>query len=385
MKEIYLDNSATTPCLPEVTRVICRVMEEDYGNPSSLHKKGIQAEQYVKDAQKGIAGMIHAKEKEIIFTSGGTESNNLALTGCALANRRRGNRIVTTVIEHPSVTKTVMSLQEQGFEVVRVPCDENGIVLTDELYQAVNEDTILVSVMMVNNEIGTRQPVEEIGSFLKANAPNALFHVDAVQAFGKYPVHIGKIECDLLSVSAHKIHGPKGAGFLYVRTGTKIRPIMSGGGQQKNLRSGTINTPGIAGMYQAAKRTCEGMEEKVSRMRDLKNMLAEGIRQIPDTVINTPDGTIHAPHILNASFTGIRSEVLLHSLEERGIFVSSGSACASHHPQDASALMNIGKPKRITDSAIRFSLSELTTKEQIGKTTEALHELVPLLRRFVRR
>ena len=406
MEEIYLDNAATTKCDPEVAALVAKVLTEEYGNPSALHKKGIDAESFVREAASRIAKTLHCKEKELIFTSGGTESNNLALIGAARANRRAGMHILSTQIEHPSVKKTLAFLEEEGFRVTGLPAGENGILSLKAFEEALDEETILVSVMMVNNEIGSIQPIREIRNLIDRNAPNALLHVDAVQAYGKLPIHVKKSGIDLLSVSGHKLHGPKGVGFLYVKEGTKIRPVSFGGGQQKGMRSGTLNVPGIAGLGLAAEKAYAALSEHSAHMKEMRDLLAALLVGMPDVVLNSPvagstagsgeyaaadfrgqdeGADLCAPHILNVSFPGIRSEVFLHALEAQGIYVSSGSACASHHPSDKSTLMHIGRPKEITDSAIRFSLSRYTTRQEIERTAEAVGELLPVLRKFVRR
>lgn len=383
--EIYLDNSATTKCDPEVAELIVKTLTEDYGNPSSLHIKGIEAERYVRRASAQIAKTLHCREKEILFTSGGTESNNLALIGTALANRRSGSHIISTNVEHPSVKKTLAFLEENGFRITMLPVDENGMVSPEDLRDALSDDTILVSVMMVNNEIGALEPVAELADVIKSSGSGAIFHVDAIQAYGKFQIRPKQTGIDLLSVSGHKIHGPKGVGFLYIREGTKISPICFGGGQQNGMRSGTINVPGIAGLGLAAEKIYDHMEEKTARMYELREYMMNQLSVLEGVKINSIAGKNCAPHILNASFTGVRSEVMLHALEGKGIYVSSGSACSSHHPSDRSTLMSIGKPKEITDSAIRFSFSDATTRQEIDDTLQAVRELLPKLRKFVRR
>lgn len=383
--EAYLDNSATTRCLECVTERMARVMREDYGNPSSLHKKGMEAEHYIKEAKAFFAENLKVSEKEIYFTSGGTESNNLALIGTALANQRAGKHLVTTAIEHPSVLNAMKHLEGQGFSVTCLPVDGDGIVSLEALEQAVGEETILVSVMYVNNEIGSVQPVEEIGRIIKEKNAKALFHADAIQAYGKYRIFPKRTGIDLLSVSGHKFHGPKGTGVLYVNEKVKIRPILFGGEQQKGLRSGTENVPGIAGIAEAAKVCCSGLEEKVDRLYLLKERFTEGIRKLDGTVINGRAGRDSAPHIVSVSFEGIRSEVLLHALEEKGIYVSAGSACSSNKPAVSRTLQEIGVKKEYLGSTLRFSFSFETTEEEIDYCLTELAGLLPVLRRYVRR
>ena len=385
MAEIYLDNSATTRVYPEVASLMTKIMEEDYGNAASLHKKGMDAERYVKTAKEQIADTLRADPKNIFFTSGGTESNNWAITGAALANRRAGTKIVTTVIEHPSVRNVVRFLTEFGFTAAYLPVDRDGVVRLSDLEETVTPDTILVSVMYVNNEIGSVQPIAEIGAWLKKNRPGTLFHVDAIQAYGKYDIRPKKLGIDLMSVSAHKIHGPKGAGFLYVADGVKIRPLLQGGGQQKGMRSGTENVPGEAGMGLAAEIMYKNRAANVASMYARKQRLVEGLTQIEGAHVNGKNGQESAPHIVSCSFDGVRSEVLLHALEAEHIFVSSGSACASSHPSEITTLLAIGLKKEEQEGTIRFSFSEWTTDEEIDATLEALKRLLPVLRRFTRR
>ena len=385
MPEIYMDNAATTRPSEAVVSLMNATFLSDYGNPSALHLKGIDAEERVKTAARQIAATLRCKEKELIFTSGGTESNNLALIGAALAYQRRGRHIISTAIEHPSVKKTLDFLETQGFRITKLPADQDGRVSVASVKETICEDTILVSVMFVNNEIGSVNPIAEIGSMLKAGHPDVIFHVDAVQGYGKYKITPHAMGIDLLSVSSHKIHGPKGAGFLFIREGVRVVPILYGGGQQKNLRSGTLNVPGIAGTGLAAEEAYQKFDEKIRTLAGMRELLRGELSQIEDVTVLTPEEPLCAPHIVNACFSGVRSEVLLHALEDKGIYVSSGSACASHHPSDKSTLMEMGYPKEVTDSVIRFSLSMNNTEEEIGTVVAALKELLPVLRRFKRR
>lgn len=385
MKEIYLDNSATTMAYPEVGDLVRKVMCEDYGNPSSMHAKGVAAERYVKEAKERLAKLLKVQEKEIFFTSGGTESDNLALIGCARANWRRGNHLITTGIEHPAVLNTMRYLEEEGYRVTFLPVDSSGRASLEALKEALCPETILVSMMYVNNEVGSVQPVQEAASLVKAYDQNILFHVDAVQGFGKYRIYPKRIKVDLLSLSGHKIHGPKGIGALYIGEHVKIQPIVFGGEQQKNIRSGTENMPGIAGLGLAAKMIYQDLDEKVERMRKLKQRFVEGVGEIPDTVVHGLCDETSAPHIVSVGFAGIRSEVLLHALEEKGIYVSSGSACASNHPQISGVLRGIGAGREFLDATLRFSMSEFTTAEEIDETLRTLYNIVPMLRRYTRR
>ena len=384
--EVYLDNSATTRAYPEVGELVYKVMCRDYGNPSSMHRKGVEAEHYVKDAKETIAKSLKVNAKEIFFTSGGTESDNLALIGVARANKRRGNHLITSSIEHPAILNTMRHLEEEeGFRVTYLPVDAAGRIRLDALKEALCEDTILVSVMYVNNEVGTVQPIEEAVQMVKAYDPQIIFHSDAVQGYGKYRIYPKRMGIDLLSASGHKIHGPKGIGFLYIGEKVKITPIVYGGEQQKNIRSGTENVPGIAGLGLASEMIYKDLDMKVALMRDLKAYFIEGLKKIDRTVIHglTDEGS--APHIISAGIAGIRSEVLLHTLEEKGIYVSSGSACASNHPAISGVLKGIGAAQEYLDATLRFSMSEFTTKEEIDYTLETLYNCVPMLRKYTRR
>ena len=385
MKEIYLDNSGTTKAYDSVGELVKKVLCEDYGNPSSMHMKGVSAEKYVKEARETLAKIWKVQEKEVFFTSGGTESDNLALIGAARANRRAGNHLITSSIEHPAIINTMRYLEEEeGFRVTYLPVDKYGRVKLDALKDALCEDTILVSIMYVNNEVGSVQPIQEAASIVKAYNQNILFHVDAVQGFGKYRIYPKKLKIDMCSVSGHKIHGPKGIGALYIGENVKIKPIIFGGEQQKNIRSGTENVPGIAGLSLAAKTIYENLDEKVDKMRELKQHFIEKVSQIPDTTIHGLYDETSAPHIISVGFAGIRSEVLLHALEEKGIYVSSGSACASNHPQISGVLKGIGVKQEFLDATLRFSMSEFTTLEEIDYTIETLYNIVPMLRKYTR-
>lgn len=384
--EAYLDNSATTRCLEGVRDIVVKTMMEDYGNPSSRHGKGMEAEKYLRDAREKIARTLKVNEKEIFFTSGGTESNNWALVGAAMANRRAGMHIITTAVEHAAVIQPAMYLEEQGFRVTYLPVDRYGRISLSALQEAICEDTIMVSVMYVNNELGAVEPVEEIGHFLKENHPKILFHVDAIQAYGKYRIFPKKLGIDMLSVSGHKIHGPKGTGFLYINEKVKIKPLILGGGQQKGMRSGTDNVPGIAGLGEAAYEAYQNFEEKREHLLALKKYFMEEAEKLPDVVLNSLPGEEGAPHIVSVSFRGVRSEVLLHALEERGIYVSSGSACSSNKKLPVSTVLKeIGMEKDLLDSTLRFSFGRFNTEEELAYSIEALKELLPMLRKYARR
>ncbi len=383
--EVYLDNSATTRCYEEVGDLVRRVMCTDYGNPSSMHRKGVEAEHYIKEAKERLAKVLRINGKELIFTSGGTECDNLALIGAARANQRRGRHLITTVIEHPAILNTMQYLEEEGFRITYLPVDSNGLVRLEELRKALCPDTILVSIMYVNNEVGSVQPIQEAVNIVKAYNRNILFHSDAVQGFGKYHIYPKRMGIDMLSVSGHKIHGPKGTGFLYVREGVKIQPILFGGGQQKNMRSGTENVPGIAGLGLAAELIYQDLDRKTAHMRSLKKRFLEGIGELENCRVHGLTDESSAPHIISVGVGGVRSEVLLHALEDQGIYVSSGSACASNHPSVSRVLKGIGVPREYLDTTIRFSMSEFTTAEEIDYTLETLYNIVPMLRRYTRR
>ena len=383
--EVYLDNSATTKCYECVRDLVGKIMCDDYGNPSSMHRKGVDAEKYVRESKEALAKLLKVQEKELVFTSGGTESDNLALIGCARANRRAGNHLITSSIEHPAILNTMRYLeQEEGFRVTYLPVDRDGRIKLQALKEALCRDTILVSIMYVNNEVGSVQPIEEAVQIVKDYNRNILFHVDAVQGFGKYRIFPKRIGVDLMSISGHKIHGPKGTGVLYVNEKVKIKPIVFGGEQQKNVRSGTENVPGIAGLGLAAKEIYKDFDAKIEKMRDLKNYFIEGINQIPHIAIHGRIDESSAPHIVSVGFAGIRSEVLLHTLEDKGIYVSSGSACASNHPAISGVLRGIGAGQQYLDATIRFSFSEFTTKEEIDYTLKTLYNCVPMLRKYTR-
>ena len=383
-KEVYLDNSATTRVFDSVRDVMVQAMMADYGNTSSRHMKGVEAENYIKSAREEIAKSLKVKDKEIIFTSGGTESNNMALIGVAMANKRAGNHLITTGIEHASIYNTMIFLEEQGFRVTYLPTDENGHVSLDALREAICDETILISVMYVNNEMGAVEPIEEIAKIIKEKKSKAYFHVDAIQAYGKYVIRPKKMGIDLMSVSAHKIHGPKGVGFLYVDEKVKIKPIIFGGGQQKNMRSGTENVPGCAGMGMAVKEMYTNHEAKVEQIYALKDRMVKGLQEIEGVTVHGLTGRDSAPQIVSAGFEGIRAEVLLHALEDRGVYVSSGSACSSNHPGISGTLKGIGVKDSLLDSTLRFSFGLFNTEDDVDYCLEQLRELLPMLRRYRR-
>lgn len=400
--EIYFDNSATTRVDEKVIALMEQLMRQDYGNPSSRHRKGFEAETYLRDAQSTLADLLQVQGKEIIFTSGGTESNNMALIGGALANQRKGKHIITTCFEHASVLEPLRYLEQftcpdgEHFTVTYLPVDRRGHISLEQLEQALTDDTILVSVMFVNNEMGAVQQIEKIGQCIKKHNPRCLFHVDAIQAFGKYPILPKKMKIDLLSVSGHKFHGPKGIGFLYKDEKAKINPLILGGGQQKGMRSGTDNVPGACGMALAARLAWEQMEERTACIAGLKDRMIRGLEKLAEKIseepegkngknyikINSEKGDLSAPHIVSATFFPVKSEVLLHALEEKGIYVSSGSACSSNRPGLSGTLQSIGLSAKEADCTIRFSFSAYNTPEEVDQVLKTAEELYRVLRKF---
>ncbi len=382
MLEIYLDNSATTKPYREVNQMYLDMSEICYGNPSSLHSFGMRAEKEVKNARATLAQILGVQDKEIYFTSGGTESNNLAILGYARTNKRRGMHIITTSVEHPAVSEAVKQLENEGFSVDYLGVDENGRIRLEEFEQKLREDTVLVAVMYVNNEVGAIMPIEKLKPLMKKKSPHAALFVDAVQAFGKLPIKPEKLGVDMLSISGHKIHGPKGVGALYIKDKTLIRPIVYGGHQQNNLRSGTENTPAIAGLAVAAQLAFKDVK-KQAKIRALRDMLKAGVlTQIDNVVINSDDACLE--NILNISFLGVRSEILLHALESKDIYVSAGSACASNAPKPSPTLTAMGKSAKEIDSALRFSFSEFNTAMEIQEVIKVLVKEVAEIRKYVR-
>ena len=373
--EVYFDNAATTKCFKEVCDSMQKIHLEEYGNPSSLHRKGSLAENQVRIAKEILEKILKVKEKELYFTSGGTEADNPAIIGCAMAAKRIGSHLITTKIEHPAVLRTMEYLEQQGFKITYLGVDEKGQIDLEELREKINEETILVSIMHTNNEVGSLQKIREIGILIKEKNKKTIFHVDAVQGFGKYIIHPKREKIDLLSVSGHKIHGPKGIGFLYCDAKINILPISYGGGQQKNLRSGTENVPGIVGMAVAAKILYENLEEYSARMKKMKSRFIKGLENIDDIIVNSMDDLDFAPHIISLSVKDIPSEVLLHSLEEQGVYVSAGSACASNKKAVSDNLKAMHTEKWQWESTIRFSLSVFTTEKEIDYTLKQLYEI----------
>lgn len=379
----YLDNCATTRAYDEVLDIMQDIMRNEYANPSALHSFGFQAEKRIRHAGEIIAGILKAKPDEILFTSGATESNNLALFGGTKVTRRRGNHIISTKMEHPSVRKVLDYLAERrGYEVTFLDVDSNGEIDLEQLRRELKETTVMVTMMLVNNEIGTILPVNEAAAIVKEYNPKILFHCDAVQGFLKYDLDVELI--DMISASAHKFHGPKGVGFLYKRHTIHLEPSILGGSQQNFMRAGTMNTEGIAGMGKAAELMWKNREEIGKHLRELKRYFLDQIALVPNIRLNGEPLRM-APHVCSVTFEGIRSEVLLHALEEKGVYVSAGSACSAHSKKVSSVLVNIGLTREQADSTLRFSFSDMNTKEEIDEAITALKEVVPMLRRFVRR
>lgn len=366
MPDVYLDNSATTRPYPEVIGLMSRVQAETFGNPSSMHEKGLAAEKLIGEARRQIATVIGAREHEIIFTSGGTEANNLAIKGAAYRNRRRGSHLITTTIEHPSVLNCFRSLEHEGFEVSYLPVNNRGLLNPNEVKALIRKDTILISIMHINNEIGSIQPLDQIGRTIKETNPDLLFHIDAVQSFTRLPLKLKEWQADLVSCSAHKLHGPKGAGCLWVREGIQLQPLFDGGGQEKGLRSGTENVAAIAGFGLAALISGESRKQRMAAVSGLKKTFCKAIQDSGvNCLLNGPSPEEGAPHIINLSFPGLKAEMLLHSLEEQGIYVSAGSACHSRHPEPSHVLMAIGLRGKPLEGALRFSFSFLNSEEEV--------------------
>lgn len=399
--EVYFDNSATTRVDEDVIDLMEKTMREDFGNPSSKHMKGTVSEGYLKRSQETLSKILKVEPGEIFFTSGGTESNNTAILGTASANKRKGRHLITTQIEHDSVLEAFKYLERvklpenvdpenKGFEVTYLKTDSQGHINLDELKDAIRQDTILVSVMMVNNEMGALQDMAAIGKAIKEKNPSCAFHADAVQAFGKYEIFPKKMNIDLLSISSHKIHGPKGCGALYVNSKVRVAPMILGGGQQKGFRSGTDNVPGAAGLGLAAENAYKNLSENTARMMEIKDYLSDKLLEYSQkglfgkcqVRINSQKGTLSAPHILSASFVPVKSEVLLHALEEKGIYVSAGSACASNRNKESHVLKAIGLDKKTADCTLRFSFSKDNTLKEADYLLESLKEILPVLSKF---
>lgn len=378
--EVYLDNSATTRPYDEVVRTVCDIMKDTYGNPSSLHRMGKRAEDLLTDARELISSTVYCTPDELYFTCGGTESDNLAIIGYAMANRRRGNKIITQATEHKAVLESFEYLGKNGFEVCVLPVDGQGMIDMEVFEKELDDNTILVSIMAVNNETGAIMPIDKISS--KIDHSKCALHVDGVQAYGKIKLNVKKLGIDMLTLSAHKIHGPKGAGALYVRRGLKVEPRFLGGQQEKAMRSGTENPPAIAGFAKAAQIKFDSFDECAQKVEGLKQRLIKGVQDIEGTVINSPENSVYS--VVNISFTGVRSEVLLHVLESKGIYVSAGSACNSKKDKYSYVLQAMGLPVKVIDSALRFSLSEFNTEEEIDYVCSVLAKEVPILQKIMK-
>lgn len=373
--QAYLDNSATTPLCKKAKERMVDSIENTWGNPSSLHEKGIEADLLLKNARKTVCALLSCTEKEIFFTSGGTEGNNLAIFGAAHANKRNGNRVITSAVEHPSVQKAFDRLGEEGFEVIRIPTDKKGFINLAELENAVNDKTVLISIMAVNNEVGTIQPVEEIAKIVKRKSSPALIHVDAVQAFGKIPLTPKKWGIDLMTVSSHKIHGPKGAGALFVKEGTKLKPVAAGGGQERDIRPGTEPMPAIAGFYGAMEEL--KIKETLAAVTELRDYLTSELSERSFVTINSPENAL--PFIVNFSIKGLRSETVLNFLSDMEVYVSSGSACSKGHKSPVLSAM--GLDDDLIDSSLRISMSRFTTKQQLDLLLEGIDTADKIIRR----
>ena len=377
--ECYLDNSATTRCLDSAAALMAGILCTDYGNPSSLHHKGVQAEEYVRHAREVIAKTLKVTPKEIFFTSGGTESDNLALRGAAYANARQGKHLITTSIEHPAILNTMQYLEQQGFEVTYLPVDENGKIRLSDLEAAIRPDTILVSIMHTNNEIGALEPIAEAGELIKRVNPNTLFHVDAVQGYGKAKILPKRMKIDMLSVSGHKIHGPKGIGVLYVRKGVPLFNLIEGGAQERGRRAGTENIPAIVGMAAALKEAVANLDENMAKISAMRDRLIEGLSQVEHSRLNG-DAKKRLPGNVNFCFEGIEGESLLLLLDEKGIEASSGSACTSGSLDPSHVLLAIGLPHEVAHGSLRLTLCEENTPEQIEYIIKEVPEIVSYLR-----
>ena len=382
---IYFDNAATTRALDEVADKVKYMLLENFGNPSSQNMAGVNAENEVIKARKIIAASINAEPDEIYFTSGGTESDNWAIFGTAKGYIRSGKHMITTAIEHPAVLQPMCELEKNGWDITILGVDEKGYINIDELKAAIREDTVLVSTILINNETGTIQNAEEISKAIKSVNPHTLYHVDAVQAYGKYPINVKKMGIDMLSVSGHKVHGPKGVGFFYMKKGLKVKPIIFGGGHERGQRSGTENTPSIVGLAEAVKIDMAEMDKAIEHVTDVKKTLADGIlNSIPMTYINGPSIEEGSPYVLNIGFEGLRSEVLLHSLEEKEIYVSAGSACNSKKKGASTVLSALGIDEKCIEGAIRFSFCRYNTVEEAEQCIEILKEKAAFLRKYMR-
>jgi len=382
---IYFDNAASTMALPEVAQTMCQLMQTQFANPASISKIGLEADREIRIAAEILGRGINGNPEEIFFTSGGTEGDNWAIFGTAEGYHREGKHLITTQIEHPAVKNPMKKLEEQGFEVTYLPVNEKGEVDPQTLSDAIRPDTILVSIILVNNETGTVQDMEALGKIVKEKNAKTLFHVDGVQAFGKYPIDVKRMKIDLLTMSGHKIHGPKGVGMLYKKQGLKVKPMILGGGQQGGQRGGTENPPAVAALGIAAKTAFSDLTQCIGQVMEVKRTLAEGIlHDIPNTHINGQDLETASPYVLNITFQGLRSEVLLHALESEGIFVSAGSACDSKKKVGSAVLTAMGLPFAEIEGALRFSFSRFSTVAEAKECLEILKEKVAFLRKYQR-
>lgn len=384
---IYLDNSATTKCRPEIASEISTILTENFANPSSLHKLGFNAEQILKKSRNIFSNIFNCRDSEIIFTSGGTESDNLALIGYAMHNKKRGNHIISSKIEHDAILNSLKYLEGNGFEITLLDPNENGIIDEDNLKKHIKNETILISLMHVNNELGSINDINNLSKVAKSINPNIVFHSDCVQSFGKFEMK--NLGADMVSISSHKIHGPKGVGALYKNEKVNIYPMIYGGGQQNGLRSGTENTAGVYGFALAANYEYDGLNGNFKRLQEIKSSYIEGIDHLNEKYGNikilTPQNDLSAPHILNIIFGNIRSEVLLHSLEEDEIYVGTGSACSTHSNEKSRVVSAIGVSNDEKDSSIRISLGDYNTLDEVSIVINALDNKIPILRKFVRK
>lgn len=379
MKHIYLDHSATTPVDPEVAQLIMKYYLEYYGNPSSVHFFGRQVKKALEEAREQVAALIGAKAAEITFTSGGTEADNLAIQGAARSRAKKGKHLITSAIEHHAVLDTFKYLAKNGYELTILPVDEEGLVSVDDVTKAIRPDTILISIMHANNEVGSIQPIAEIGALTREKG--ILFHVDAVQSLGKIPINVQDLNVDLLTISSHKIYGPKGVGALYVRKGVRISPLVFGGSQERKMRSGTENAPGIIGFGKACELAGERMAEETTRLTRLRDKLTEGIlTRIDNVKLNGPRGAKRLPNNVNVSINYVEGESLLLSLDMLGIAASSGSACTSGSLDPSHVLLAMGLSHEVAHGSLRFSLGRQNTEEDIDFVLQELPKIVDRLR-----
>lgn len=379
MKTVYLDNSATTKPYKEVVDEVIDCLENVYGNPSASHKLGIEAERKIKTARENVAKLINADSSEIIFTSGGSEANNLAIKGLIKA----GDHIITSNIEHKSILKLAYEIEKENIEVTYLPVEKNGLVDIEKLKESIKANTRLVSIMQVNNEIGSIQPIKDIVKIVREKSKRTKIHVDGVQALGKVLIDVKDLDIDLLSLSAHKIHGSKGVGALFIKKGIVLKPLITGGGQEMDIRGGTENVSGISGFGVASKIMFENLTSSLEKVKLIKEKFVSSLEDIDDIIINSPINSNYVNHILNVSFGGVRGEVLLHALEDYGIFVSTGSACSARKSSDKNyVLPSIGLSEKYIKGTIRFSFSHLNTLEEVDYTIDSIKKVLTFLRRI---